>query len=162
MRLLFFILCILSLIQFFASCETKNEVSEAPIERFPFVNDSIPDLELVAKQLKDTSKETVTYELSILNHSSRSRIFQSKGSVDAGLRCEGGSIVVDRTEFFCNANSMRTIYYYQPVLAHDSFRYRVKLVRVSLRNPKFYWKLTEVDGVNWDSAIIGTINLKTR
>ncbi|WP_430402210.1 hypothetical protein [Fluviicola sp.] len=159
MRLILSILVLLSLTLCSVSCEHKTKSPQNTDERLSFVNDSVTDLELVAKQLKDTSKETVTYELSILNHSSRSRIFQSTGSVDAGIRCEGGSMVVEKTISFCN--TMRTLYYYQPVLAHSSYKHQVKLMRVSLRNPKFYWKLTEVDGINWDSAIIGTINLET-
>lgn len=156
MRLILSILVLLSLTLCSVSCEHKTKSPQNTDEQLSFVNDSVTDLELVAKQLKDSSKETVTYELSILNHSSRVRTFKFFATMDVGLRCEGGSLVFD--EIHCNSSPT----YYQPVLAHGSFKHRVELIRESLRNPKFYWKLTEVDGINWDSAIIGTVNLETR
>lgn len=155
MRLFVFILLSFSFIVFSASCKRDHKAVQNTDERLSFVNDSVPDLELVAKQLEGSSKETVTYELSILNHSSRVRTFKFFATMDQGLRCEGGSLLVD--EIHCNSSPT----YYQPVLAHESFKHRVELMRVSLRNPKFYWKLTEVEGINWDSAIVGTINLET-
>jgi hypothetical protein len=159
MRLLFFILCTLSIVLFSISCETKNEVSEVPIERFPFVNDSVSDLELVCKQLKASSEETVTYELSVLNHTFKTRkILFYHCDMNYGIHCTGGSLVPQN--FHCNLN----IPYYKVLLANDKMKYHVKMYRDGLDKPKFYWRLVEVDNIteNHDFIVLDTINLESR
>jgi hypothetical protein len=134
-------------------------VSEVPIERFPFVNDSVPDLELVCKQLKDSSEETVTYELSVLNHTFKTRkILFYHCDINYGIHCTGGSLVPQM--FQCNAN----IPYYRVLMANDKLNYHVKMYRETLRNPKFYWTLLEVDGITADHefVVLDTIQLESR
>jgi hypothetical protein len=158
MRLLFFILFILSVLRFSISCETKNDLSEVPIERFPFVNDSVPDLELVCKQLKDSSEEIVTYELSVLNHTLKTRkILFYHCDINYGIHCTGGTLVPQN--FHCNAN----VPYYKILLGKDKMKYHVKMHRDGLDKPKFYWRLVEVDNIteNQDFIVLDTINLES-
>jgi hypothetical protein len=159
MRLLFFNVGLLLLIQFAFSCETKNGATKNTTERFPFITDSVPDFELMAKQLKDTSKETVTYELSVLNHTLKTRnILFYKCDINYGIHCTGGSIVPQ--SFQCNAN----IPYSMILLANDKLTYHLKVYRKDLDNPKFYWRLIEIDQMileNQHFIVLDTIHLET-
>lgn len=159
MRLLLFIPAFILLLQILPACNSTKKESITAAKRFPFVADSVPDFEMRVKELADTSSETVSYELTALNHTFQTKkILFYTCTQNYGVTCISGGKLVPQT-FWCNISAP-----YQRVLfANDVLKYEVRMYRKGLNKPKFKWKLISIGEIddydNFD--VLDTIYLET-
>ncbi|MNU55428.1 hypothetical protein D3C71_445090 [compost metagenome] len=140
------------------SCGAEVKKHETDSGKYAFAKDSLPNFELLAKQLKETSTETVIYELTVLNHTSETKKFLFYHcDIHFGIRVAGGVIVPQK--FQCNAN----VPYYRVLPAHGKLIDHVTLYRQALRAPTFYFRLIEVDVLDLKDnfVVLDTLNLKS-
>jgi len=156
----FFIITSLTTLLLVSSCSESDKKinSKANPEKHSVVSDILPDYELFASPLKDTSKETVWYELRAWNHTDKPRkILFYHCDINYGIRSTGGMIMPQGFE--CNTNEP----YFYTFLPHEKIRYCVKMDRSTIRNPKFYWRMVVVthEPFKDNFTILDTINLET-
>ncbi len=157
-RIFLYSLVLLSSFCLVASCGTDEKKHETDSGKYSFTKDSLPNFELFAKELKDTSTETVIYELTVLNHTSETKKFLFYHCIENfGIRVAGGVIVPQNYQ--CNT----TTPYYRVLPAHGKLIDHVKLYREALREPTFYFRLIEVDvpDLKDNFVVLDTINLKS-